>query len=775
LAQAAPTTVASDSFSRTSATNWGSAPVGGGYTGSKPSAAGFSVASGKARLTDLDGGLSASTSLSSLSLGDVRVQETVGLPSVASSIYHATVLRGQTAGAYRGRLETSSRGGAVLAVSRVNGKSEVSVGKMTLPFTVTAGSSVRTDFQIVGTDPVTINGRAWLVGSSAPGWQLKVTDSSSSRLTRAGSVGTWDYSSKSNSRPVTVTLDDLSVVKDPTSPAAVTPAPPVTTVPVSPPTPTNPTTDSGAATVGTASYAVPSGAVFVSPSGSDSADGSLSSPLRTVAAGIAKAKSGQAVVLRAGIYNEQVTIPTTKKLTIQAYPKEAVWFDGSKQVTSWNGSGSTWTTPWDFFPSSAIMGINDNPRFVSPSHPLAARPDQVFLDGKQLTQVASAGQVTSGTFAVDASSRSITIGSDPSGHEVRVSNLQQAINVQSTGSTLEGFGVRRYASNNSVGGAVKLANAGGTARDLVVEDSATLGINVENNDATLDHLTVTRAGLLGVGANASYGFSLTNSDITDNNSQYFNAAPVSGGFKITRSRDITVTDNNISDNHSSGLWFDESCYDMTVTGNTANNNDVVGISMELSQKALIADNETSDQKIGVLIQDSGDMQLYNNSIGNTSQFGVQVRQDSRVASNTSLTGHDLRRPLPDPTVPWITKDITIANTAFGSSAGYQIYALNAAPKKITITGNMFNERLTPSQSTLVAWGGADTSRYVRYDTPQSLSAIDSSWRNTQTIAVLPLSSMSAILSSAWSTAVPLPAEVAKAVGQKAGVQKIGAF
>ena len=46
-------------------------------------------------------------------------------------------------------------------------------------------------------------------------------------------------------------------------------------------------------------------------------------------------------------------------------------------------------------------GIADNPGFVDPAHPMAARPDQVFVDGAALTQVATAAQVTVGTFAVD--------------------------------------------------------------------------------------------------------------------------------------------------------------------------------------------------------------------------------------------------------------------------------------------------------------------------------------------------------------------------------------
>ena len=45
-----------------------------------------------------------------------------------------------------------------------------------------------------------------------------------------------------------------------------------------------------------------------------------------------------------------------------------------------------------------------------------------------------------------------------------------------------------------------------------------------------------------------------------NNTQDFKDAPVSGGIKITRSRVITVANNEIKNNQSAGIWFDASCY-----------------------------------------------------------------------------------------------------------------------------------------------------------------------------------------------------------------------
>jgi polyferredoxin len=49
----------------------------------------------------------------------------------------------------------------------------------------------------------------------------------------------------------------------------------------------------------------------------------------------------------------------------------------------------------------------------------------VFVNGNPLIQVASPSQVGPGQFAVDYSAQTITIGTDPTGQEVRASDLKQ--------------------------------------------------------------------------------------------------------------------------------------------------------------------------------------------------------------------------------------------------------------------------------------------------------------------------------------------------------------
>ena len=131
----------------------------------------------------------------------------------------------------------------------------------------------------------------------------------------------------------------------------------------------------------------------------------------------------------------------------------------------------------------------------------------------------------------------------------------------------------------------------------MLADNATQGLYARANNLTLRHVTATGMGLLGVQANYADGLRVEGLRTTGNNVERFNRAPVSGGLKVTRSRGITVVDSVISNNLGQGLWFDESVYDITITGNEANANTGSGIVTELSEKVVIADNIANDNTI----------------------------------------------------------------------------------------------------------------------------------------------------------------------------------
>ena len=94
-------------------------------------------------------------------------------------------------------------------------------------------------------------------------------------------------------------------------------------------------------------YPIPSGAIYVSPDGSDKNPGSATAPIATVQHALDIAASGGTVVLRAGVYRQSAR--TGQSVTIQAYPHEQVWLNGADEIptSAWTSdSAGTWSTGW---------------------------------------------------------------------------------------------------------------------------------------------------------------------------------------------------------------------------------------------------------------------------------------------------------------------------------------------------------------------------------------------------------------------------------------------
>ena len=168
---------------------------------------------------------------------------------------------------------------------------------------------------------------------------------------------------------------------------------------------------------------------------------------------MATAASGATVVLRAGTYDESVTIPKGKRLTLQSYPREAVWFDGSREVTGWAADGSAWrvsgwTAQLDHSPTytKGAADGSGNWGFVNPAYPMAAHPDMVFIDGVPQRQVGSRSAVTAGTSTSTTPVTGSTSAPTRPARSVRASTLSIGLTVYGAGSVVRGIGVQRYAT-----------------------------------------------------------------------------------------------------------------------------------------------------------------------------------------------------------------------------------------------------------------------------------------------------------------------------------------
>jgi parallel beta-helix repeat protein len=423
-------------------------------------------------------------------------------------------------------------------------------------------------------------------------------------------------------------------------------------------------------TVGSASYPVPTLAVVVSTSGSDSAAGTADKPLRTLTRAIAEAASGSTIVLRAGSYHESVEIPSDKRLTIQSWPGEAVWLDGSSSITSWTASGAYWRAPWsvkfDHSPTYT-RGAADNSgswSFVDPAYPMAAHPDQIWINGVAQRQVASLSKVVPGSFFYDETGKTMWLGSSPVGQSVRASSLVTAIRVNSASSVVRGIGIRRYAPSVPDMGALTVERSGITIENVAITDSATTGLHVGSSHATsgdvLRNVEVANSGMLGISATYADNITIDAADVENNNVEHFNTGPVASGAKITRSRGIVVRNSAFRNNDGPGLWIDESSYNMNITGNDIRNNTKHGIALEISAKATVANNTVvANGGFGIKVNNTSSVTLSGNTFNANADRSVNLVQDTRRPTSATTTGRDPRQPFPDPTMTWLLGPVTV--------------------------------------------------------------------------------------------------------------------
>jgi parallel beta-helix repeat protein len=580
-------------------------------------------------------------------------------------------------------------------------------------------------------------------------------------------------------------------------------------------------TSAGAKPIGTTSYAIPANSLYVDPAkGNDSNAGTLAAPVQTVQKAVNKAVDGQTIVLRGGTYH-QIGIAINKaNLTLQSYPGEAVWLDGSTVVTGWAADGTRWVkTGWTAkFASDPTnsWGAPDNDakhwRFVKtePAYRMAAHPDQVWIAGVRQDQVKTLAEVTAGKFYVDYATNKLYLGSNPTGKEVRASDLGSvlgaviggapkgaAITVVSANVTIRGIGVRRYATAVPDQGTI-YANADATGlrlENVEIADNATTGLAMSKaKNVTLQSISVHDNGLSGVNAAYADGLTINKASITKNNAESFNVSPVAAGVKVVRSQNVTVTNSRFADNRANGLWFDEDAYNLTVMSNEFSNNrmtgheddhDIVdpatgkthlcdnlahGLVIELSGTAKVANNRfTNNSADGILIMMSDSIRIWNNTISG-SKNGLEITHGTRDPRNWSL-------PAGYPAQSWVVNNIQVMNNIIGGSSVNLVLLKDNTKTRtgtmgVTLNGNTYYRAnqstpsvpirgLTQSYANLAAFaaGSGQEAQGIELIGAAPLTAANFATVDLQRRAI--------------SLAQALPADIATAMGVGVGEKIIG--
>lgn len=481
----------------------------------------------------------------------------------------------------------------------------------------------------------------------------------------------------------------------------------------------------GSADVGTTQYPVPAGAVFVAPWGNDASPGDSSRPFRTVTRAAAAAPWGGTVVMRGGTYHESVTLPHDRPLTVQSYPGEAAWLDGARPVSGWIQEGSVWrvdgwTVDLDSSPSlfrGQPEHNGENMQFINPAFPMAAHPDQLWIDGVELKQVASRSQVTAGTFYVDGQNDTLYTGTNPVGRRVEASDLARAVTVQSPNTTLKGIGIRRFAPSVPDQGAVNSYWPGLTLENIVVAESSTAGIGIYGANSTLRNVTVSGSGQLGIGASQAHNLTMDNVAVIGSNKERFNISPLAGGIKVTTTTGVSLRNSLVADSHGSGFWVDESVYDATTVGNTIRDNTGRGIFYELSEKGVIESNTvTGSGEYGISIYNTGNVRVRNNVVKSRGEALI-IFQDGRKPGAPGMPGSENAHS----DMTWQTRNLDIQHNYFSGDKS----SVSPATALVRVYGNGRLDLRAGSAHNIVlnnntyAWPGARPTALLWYSISQS--------------------------------------------------------
>lgn len=808
------TPVIDDDMDRTVGSGWGSSPKGAWRVVEGTA----SVTGEQALLASRKPGVTARATVDGVAAADVDSRFSLTVPElpVGGPLYLSQAVRVSGADSYGVRVRVHPDGSAYVSVVRLADLMRVQhLSERRLSLTVTSGTTLTVALNVTGTSPVTLAAKAWESGAAEPSeWQVTYSDDSDARIQAEGGYAFALYTSSGAQTAVPVGIDDVSVttpvsVPEPSTEPTPTPTPttepsPSPSLPPTPtPTPTPPPTPSpvpeselepvppvtpegvrgepGAKAPGTLSYDAPARAVYVAPAGFDGASGTKNSPVKTIAAALRVVPNGGTIVLRGGSYHEEIVVPAQKRVTIQPAPNESVWLDGAKPVTGWKASGSTWyvdgwSTALDASPTYT-KGAPDNAqadwRFVDPAHPMAAHPDQVWVAGVQLREVASASQVAEGTFFVDDSAKRLVIGTNPTGKSVEASVLTQALSIRSAGTEVRGIGVRRYATSVPQMGTVIAAAPSVSLTDVTIRDNSTTGFYSWAPGTTLTRVSLIGNGLLGGGASQADGLTVTQMLSVGNNVEHFNDSPVSGAFKVTRTRGVTVTDSAFTGNNGRGPWFDESVLDIAFTGNDVIGNTGHGVMVELSERAVVADNVIArNGEFGLFVLNSGNVKIWNNTFVGNGNRNISIGMDSRRASDPNTPGHDPRTRYA-PQASWIVRNVVMSNNVMAESGGnclvcVQDFSLQYTGSQMvsSINGNLYHRTSPGTPRWFSAWSKGSVSRDPAVtDTLAAFTAATGQDRRSQFVEGGPVVDGGYVLLPAsaavqGAVAVPVPSDIA---------------
>jgi parallel beta-helix repeat protein len=392
---------------------------------------------------------------------------------------------------------------------------------------------------------------------------------------------------------------------------------------------------------------------YVAPDGIAEASGETLSRPTTIESAIERLTTGDVIIMRGGIYRTGNLI-LNQGITIQPYRDEQPVLKGTYVASDWEDLGNgLWITSWSrLFPSEPADWWRRNREGKrTPLHRF--NNDMVFVDGKFLQSAGWEGEVDEDSYYIDYNRKLVYIGVDPTDRLVEITAFDVAIHrktgeVHNKVSDRKGFAIRgitftQYAyrafeiDGTDPEGLSDEANHGKEGVGMTIEHctisycSRVAGY-FRGDSLTIRHTKVSDTSTEGVYILSSNDVLLGKNIFTRNNIENITGYYPAAVKIFNQSYRVTCNDNLVIDHpNSNGIWYDVGNVDGVFVNNwiegvgrvdrDAPTNQVWpsdnGFFFEISKGAVCAGNIFVNNDQGLLVLNSSDVHIYNNTFINS--------------------------------------------------------------------------------------------------------------------------------------------------------------
>lgn len=398
-------------------------------------------------------------------------------------------------------------------------------------------------------------------------------------------------------------------------------------------------------------YEIPKAAhvYYVAPDGKADAPGTSLDQPTTLESAIEKVVTGDAIVLRGGIYRTG-GLTLNQGITLQPYADERPILKGTQVATKWQPlRNNIWRTHWTHLFPAAPLGWwqRDREGMRTPLHRFDN--DMVFVDGELLKSAGWEGELDAHSFYIDYQSGYVYIGIDPTNRLVEITAFDSALVRTSAsvhgktsdhkGPVIRGITFTQYAYRAlEVEGKKHFTVADEPTDEPVgLSDPSTFGKEVIGT--VLENVTITYCSRV-AGYFRGDGLIIRNSLVSDtstegiyvigssdvllernifrrNNIEQFTGYYPAAVKIFNQTRRVTFRDNLIIDQpNSNGVWYDVGNRDGVIVNNWIEGA-LDGFFFEISRGAIVAGNVFVRCDKGVRVLNSADVRVYNNTFIDT--------------------------------------------------------------------------------------------------------------------------------------------------------------